>query len=164
MNSPQTESRLGLTLAAWFLAIVGWTGVIVATNFNSNSRTPLALLHGVVRRSHRHRSSVRKFLHRRFTGHNPSEGVALREAIWSACSAPPAPGCNWVAPSTGQPDFCSPPPSSPSKPSSSCASAVNGNPMTLRQLPSVETLLQASNNLIDEYGRPLVLDALRRRS
>lgn len=35
--------------------------------------------------------------------------------------------------------------------------------MTLRQLPSVETLLQASNNLIDEYGRPLVLDALRRQ-
>ena len=35
--------------------------------------------------------------------------------------------------------------------------------MTLRQLPSVETLLQASSNLIDEYGRPLVLDALRRQ-
>ncbi|MBI5348347.1 MAG: L-seryl-tRNA(Sec) selenium transferase, partial [Chloroflexi bacterium] len=35
--------------------------------------------------------------------------------------------------------------------------------MTLRQLPSVEILLQATTNLIDDYGRPLVLDALRRQ-
>jgi len=31
----------------------------------------------------------------------------------------------------------------------------------LRQLPSVETLLQSSNGLIEEYGRPLVTEAIR---
>jgi L-seryl-tRNA(Ser) seleniumtransferase len=33
--------------------------------------------------------------------------------------------------------------------------------MTLRDLPSVESLLQASTELIDDFGRPLVTDALR---
>lgn len=33
--------------------------------------------------------------------------------------------------------------------------------MTLRDLPSVESLLQSSTDLIDDYGRPLVTDALR---
>jgi L-seryl-tRNA(Ser) seleniumtransferase len=32
---------------------------------------------------------------------------------------------------------------------------------SLRELPSVEALLQSSGNLIDAYGRPLTLDALR---
>ena len=32
---------------------------------------------------------------------------------------------------------------------------------SLRDLPSVETLLQSSGKLIDAYGRPLTLDALR---
>jgi len=32
---------------------------------------------------------------------------------------------------------------------------------SLRDLPSVETLLQSAGNLIDAYGRPLTLDALR---
>lgn len=32
---------------------------------------------------------------------------------------------------------------------------------SLRELPSVETLLQSSGKLIDAYGRPLTLDALR---
>ena len=31
----------------------------------------------------------------------------------------------------------------------------------LRDLPSVESLLQSSGKLIDAYGRPLTLDALR---
>jgi L-seryl-tRNA(Ser) seleniumtransferase len=33
--------------------------------------------------------------------------------------------------------------------------------MTLRHLPSVDALLSAANGLIDAYGRPLALDALR---
>lgn len=33
--------------------------------------------------------------------------------------------------------------------------------ISLRELPSVETLLQSAGKLIDEYGRPLTLDALR---
>ncbi len=36
-----------------------------------------------------------------------------------------------------------------------------GDQMTLRDLPSVESLLQSSTDLIDDYGRPLVTDALR---
>ncbi len=32
---------------------------------------------------------------------------------------------------------------------------------SLRDLPSIEQLLQISNQLINEYGRPLTLDALR---
>jgi len=83
MNSPQTESRLGLTLAAWFLAVVGWAGVIVATNFLIPTVGPrwlffmvwfVALTGSAV--------PFANFLHRRFSGHYPSEGVALREAIW----------------------------------------------------------------------------------
>ncbi|MBI4631594.1 MAG: L-seryl-tRNA(Sec) selenium transferase, partial [Chloroflexi bacterium] len=126
MNSPQTESRLAINLAAWFLAVIGWAGVIVTTNVLIPTVGPrwlffmvwfVALTGTAV--------PFANFLHRRFTRQTPS--------------------------------------SSPSKSSSSCAPAVNGNPMTLRQLPSVEILLQATTNLIDEYGRPLVLDALRRQ-
>ena len=32
---------------------------------------------------------------------------------------------------------------------------------SLRDLPSVEELLQRATNLIDAYGRPLTLDAIR---
>ena len=83
MNSPQTESRLGLTLAAWFLGILGWIGVFVTTNLLIPTVGPrwlffmvwfVALTGTAV--------PFANFLHRRFSGHNPSEGVALREAIW----------------------------------------------------------------------------------
>src|SRR3990172_10738335 len=83
MHSPQTESRLAINLAAWFLAIIGWAGVIVATNFLIPTVGPrwlffmvwfVALTGSAV--------PFANFLHRRFSGHNPSESVALREAIW----------------------------------------------------------------------------------
>lgn len=83
MNSPQTESRLGLTLAAWALAIIGWIGVIAAFNFLIPTVGPrwlffmlwfVALTGTAV--------PFVNFLNRRFLGRYPSEGVALREAIW----------------------------------------------------------------------------------
>src|SRR3989304_112220 len=54
----------------------------------------------------------------------------------------------------------------PSNTSFACANDRAGNlplpPMnSLRDLPSVESLLQSSGKLIDAYGRPLTLDALR---
>ncbi len=54
----------------------------------------------------------------------------------------------------------------PSNTSSVCVKKHTGNlpspPMTsLRDLPSVEQLLQQADPLIEEYGRPLTLDALR---
>ena len=86
MNSPQTErteSRLAINLAAWFLAIVGWAGGIITTNYLIPTVGPrwlffmvwfVALTGSAV--------PFANFLHRRFSGHNPSESVALREAIW----------------------------------------------------------------------------------
>jgi len=86
MHPPQTErteSRLAINLAAWFLAVIGWAGVIVTTNFLIPTVGPrwlffmvwfVALTGTAV--------PFANFLHRRFTGRNPSEVVALREAIW----------------------------------------------------------------------------------
>ncbi len=83
MKASPPQPALSLTLAAWFLALVGWAGVIYLTNFTIPTVGPRWLFFAVWLTALTGTAiPFARYLNLRFGKSLPPESVLLRQSIW----------------------------------------------------------------------------------
>lgn len=83
MKDSPPQPSLSLTLAAWFLALAGWAGVIYLTNFTIPTVGPRWLFFAVWFTALTGTAiPFARYLNLRFGKSLPPEGVLLRQSIW----------------------------------------------------------------------------------
>jgi hypothetical protein len=83
MKDSPPQPSLSLTLAAWFLALVGWAGVIYLTNFTIPTVGPRWLFFAVWFTALTGTAiPFARYLNLRFGKSLPPESVLLRQSIW----------------------------------------------------------------------------------
>ncbi len=83
MKDSPPQSSLSLTLAAWFLAIAGWAGVIYLVNLTIPTVGPRWLFFAVWFTALTGTAiPFARYLNLRFGKSLPPEGVLLRQSIW----------------------------------------------------------------------------------
>ena len=83
MKDSPPHPSLSLTLAAWFLAIIGWAGVIYLTNFTIPTVGPRWLFFAVWFTALTGTAiPFARYLNLRFGKSLPPESVLLRQSIW----------------------------------------------------------------------------------
>ncbi len=83
MKASPPKTSLSLTLAAWFLALVGWAGVIYLTNFTIPTVGPRWLFFAVWFVALTGTAiPFARYLNLRFGKSLPPESVLLRQSLW----------------------------------------------------------------------------------
>jgi hypothetical protein len=83
MKDAPPPPSLSLTLAAWFLALAGWAGVVYVTNFTIPTVGPRWLFFAVWFTALTGTAiPFARYLNLRFGKSIPSESVLLRQSIW----------------------------------------------------------------------------------